>query len=144
MVKSHLLVYTGGTEAAFYQMMRATLPESGSCGKPIIHDDGSVEYPYGEPADIEGYERVDTLFKPMWPSCRWRALHVSHPDTIQIRATCLCPLGNSHLQDVHVPACMGCTLRIPIDQQKKALARLPSSELSVTFSPEQSASLSSS
>ena len=57
--QSLLLIYTGGTESDFYRMVRAALTKPGPCGLPTVYDDGRVEYPRGDPPDIEGYGRAE-------------------------------------------------------------------------------------
>ncbi len=111
------LIYTSGTEAAYYRMVRATLPETpGECGIPEIHDDGSIEYPQGEPPDILGYDRIGPrLFRPSWPSCRWRALTVTHPNgCLAVRGQCHQPLSDHHLQAVLPEQCKSCSNRANI------------------------------
>jgi len=111
------LIYTSGTEAAYYRMVGVTLPESpGSCGTPLVHDDGSVEYPKGDLPDILGYDRIGPrLFRPAWPSCRWRALTVTHPNgCLTVHGRCHHPLSNLHLQEVLPEQCNACSNRTPI------------------------------
>jgi hypothetical protein len=82
------MIYTAGTEAHFYRMI--PVPTSGPCGMPTIHKDGSIEYPQGDPPDIQGYEKTGRIFRPVWPSCRFRSLEVTHPNgCIAIRGQCM-------------------------------------------------------
>jgi len=115
--RSFLLIYTGGTEAAFYRMVRLATPqEPGPCGQPVVHDDGRIEYPEGTPPDINGYDRVaPRIFRPAWPSCRWRALTVSVSNgCFTITASCQHPLARHHLQDVLPDDCGACKAKTPI------------------------------
>jgi hypothetical protein len=112
-----VLIYTDGcTEPQFYRMVRTALPEkAGECGMPVVQIDGSIEYPQGEPPDILGYTRVGRLFRPAWASCRWRTLHVTHPNgCIAVRGCCGFPLSENHLKSVQPEQCSGCPVRQPI------------------------------
>lgn len=111
------LIYTSGTEAAYYRMVRANMPETpGKYGIPVVYDDGSVEYPKGTPPDILGYDRIGPrLFRPAWPSCRWRALAVAYPNgCLTVRGQCHNPLSDLHLQTTLPELCKVCSLRTPI------------------------------
>jgi hypothetical protein len=115
--RSCTLVYSGGTEAAFYRMVRLAIPiDPGPCGRPIVHDDGRIEYPEGQPSEIEGYERIEPrVFRPAWPSCRWRALTVANPDgCLAIQSCCQHPLAPHHLQQAAPADCRQCEFRSAI------------------------------
>lgn len=113
---SYLLVYTGGTEAAFYRMVRLAIPiEPGPCGRPVVHDDGRIEYPQGAPPEIEGYERNGRVFRPAWPSCRWRTLTVTCPNgCLAVRSCCQNPLAPHHLTQASLADCRQCEFRTAI------------------------------
>lgn len=114
---SYLLVYTGGTEAAFYRMVRLAIPiEPGLFGRPVVHDDGRIQYPQGEPPEIEGYERIaPRVFRPAWPSCRWRTLTVTSPDgCLAVRSCCQHPLAPYHLKQALPADCQQCEFRTAI------------------------------
>jgi hypothetical protein len=113
---SYLLVYTGGTEAAFYRMVRLAIPiEPGPCGRPVVHDDGRIEYPEGTPPEIEGYERAGRVFRPAWLSCRWRTLTVTCYDgCLAIRSCCQNPLAPHHLKQASPVDCRQCEFRTAI------------------------------
>ena len=113
---SFILFYNGGTESAFYRAVRLATPiEPGPCGRPIVHDDGRIEYPEGDPPDIDGYERDGRTFRPIWPSCRWRALTVTTPNgCFAISSSCQNPLSARHLKHAPPADCHKCELRVPI------------------------------
>jgi hypothetical protein len=114
---SNLLIYTSGGEAAFYRLVESVIPTiEGEYGRPKVLEDGCIEYQKGTPPDVPGYVRIGTRkFKPVWPSCRWRALSVTAPDgVLVIEALCHCPLAERHLQSVTLSQCASCTPRRPI------------------------------
>ena len=123
-----VLIYTTpSTERVFYRMVRMALPEkAGECGMPVVHDDGSIEYPQGEPPDILGYTRVGRLFRPAWASCRWRALHVTHPNgCIAVRGCCGFPRSDRYLKTVQPNECADC----PVRQAMRSICETPSKSL---------------
>ena len=112
-----VLACTGScSEERFYKMMQSCPPkEPGPCGMPVVNDDGSIEYPQGEPPDILGYARVGRLFRPAWASCRWRTLHVTHPNgCIAVRGYCGFPRSDHYLKPVRPDQCESCPVRRPM------------------------------
>lgn len=115
-----LFFYSGGTEQAFYRMVRRATPiEEGPCGRPVVHDDGSIEYPKGDPPDIKGYRRDGLVFRPCLPSCKWRALSVTRPDNcFAVEPECQNPLAKQHLQETVAEHCQHCEFRSPLPTLK--------------------------
>jgi len=117
---THCLVYTIGTEDAFYRMIEATLPpEPGPYGNPTVSRDGSLHFP-GDHPDILGYDRTGHgSFRPSWPNCQWRVLSVDYPDgCLMIQGQCHHVLSDHHLAEVTPACCENCQLRSPIPSRQ--------------------------
>jgi len=114
--KEMTLIYTRVcTEQMFYKMVPVPV-EEGACGLPVVHSDGSIEYPHGDPPDILGYTRSGLRFYPAWVSCRWRTLTVTHPNNcIAVKGVCGSPQSEHHLKSVQPEQCQGCRARWPIN-----------------------------
>jgi hypothetical protein len=66
-------IHHAGDNKQFYAALEKTISEEEiTNGRPTIHEDGSVEFPLGDPPDLHGYKRDETnrqLFHPLWPEC---------------------------------------------------------------------------
>lgn len=112
----HLLIYTGGTEAAFYRMIRLALePHS----QIKVREDGCIEFIDNIQPDIVGYKRQGQIFQPVWPSCRRRTLLVSVNNCLNIIASCQHPLAEYYLQNITLDNCNKCVIRKPIPSPAK-------------------------
>jgi hypothetical protein len=110
------MIYTAGMEAHFYRSI--PIPTSGPCGTPVVHKDGSIEYPQGDPPEIQGYRKEGRRFYPAWPSCRFRTLMVTHPKgCIAVQGRCVCPRSQKFLSEVELTDCQVCEARKTIDKQ---------------------------
>jgi len=104
------MIYTAGTEAHFYRMI--PVPTSGPCGMPVVRKDGSIEYPYGDPPDIQGYRKVGRRFYPEWWTCRLRALEITHPNgCIAVQGGCMNPHSTKFTKVVGPSDCANCGQR---------------------------------
>jgi len=118
---THLLVYTVGTEKTFYQMVEATLPLApGPFGNPTIHNDGTIEFPLDGAPPILGYKQINSRsFRPIWPSCQFRILTVTHPEGhLTMTAQCHNTLAERCLGDVTPNGCANCQSRCPIPMHR--------------------------
>jgi hypothetical protein len=79
----------------------------GPCGKPIIHDNGDIEYVEGEPPCPLGYASDSSnprVFHPDLKPCQWRVRTITFPDgCLHISHECIHPNGT--------PDCLTCSVR---------------------------------
>ncbi len=81
-------VLNEGDVRVFHYTLGQAIPDvEMKYGRPVVHEDGSFEFPVlegvgdavGEPEELYGYERDGEnrrLFRPMWPDCMERAVGV--------------------------------------------------------------------
>jgi hypothetical protein len=71
------LVYSDGPVERFYRLIAQVIPDNAELthARPIVHDDGSLEFP-GEPPALSGYRRDGCRLCPVWPCCKMRMLKI--------------------------------------------------------------------
>jgi hypothetical protein len=69
-----------GPQTDVYRALVHAIPEGDlECGRPVSHEDGSLEFLTSQPADIYGWTRDGAnprRFHPAWPECIHRAFGV--------------------------------------------------------------------
>jgi hypothetical protein len=102
---------------AFTRLLRAAIAMTtdGDCGTPIVHDDGSIEYPKGAPPDIAGYMRDTSslrVFHPAFAPCRQRILQVTRPQGhVALTSRCNHPKAEQFAREVTPDSCATCPTR---------------------------------
>jgi hypothetical protein len=71
------LIHSGGSIERLYRLVGHIIPNDAELthGRPIVHDDGSLEFP-GDPPELTGYRREGSHLYPAWPPCTLRMLQV--------------------------------------------------------------------
>ena len=98
--------------ASFYRLVDHAMPDAEmSHGRPVVHLDGSLEFP-GPPPAIPGYRTEGSRLVPAWPTCVLRMLRVQVIDaTLRIEGIC----GNPHAKhfggEASVDQCRDCPTR---------------------------------
>lgn len=103
------LVYSGGPMASFYRLVEHAIPDVEMAhGRPVVHPDGSLEFPEPPPA-ISGYRPEGSRLYPAWRPCPGRMLRVQVVDAVlQIAGMCSQPGAESSGMDVTPEQCQKC------------------------------------
>lgn len=106
------LVYSGGPMASFYRLVEYAIPDVAMAhGRPIVHPDGSLEFP-GPPPAIPGYRPEGSRLFPAWPPCTLRMLKVQVVDgVLGIIGVCGTPKAEHFGQEVTPDQCQKCPVR---------------------------------
>ena len=108
------LVYSGGPTASFYRLVEHAIPDAEMAhGRPVVHVDGSLEFP-GTPPALSGYRPEGSRLYPTWPPCDLRMLRVQVVDGIlNIGGICGTPEMPHFGNNVMFEQCQNCPLRQP-------------------------------
>lgn len=106
------LVYSGGPWASFYHLVEQALPDAEMThGRPIVHPDGSLEFP-GPPPEIPGYRQEDRRLCPDLAPCALRMLKVQVVDgVLGITGVCGNLQSTQSGQEVSPDHCRDCLVR---------------------------------
>ncbi len=117
-------VLNEGDVRVFHYTLGQAIPDvEMKYGRPVVHEDGSFEFPVlegvgdavGEPEELYGYERDGEnrrLFRPMWPDCSERALGVFvHAGVMAVAGRCNHYLAEHFTRPVTVDQCRECSAR---------------------------------
>lgn len=107
------LVYSGGPVERFYRLVAQVIPEDAELthGLPVVHDDGSLEFP-GTAPTIAGYRLEGSRLHPVWPPCVLRMLRVQVVDgVLNIAGICGNPATRQFSLEVVPDPCQKCTSR---------------------------------
>ncbi len=116
-------VLNEGDVRVFHAMLERAIPDVElKYGRPVVHEDGSFEFPMGEgsigegePEDLYGYQRDGEnrrLFHPIWPDCMERALGVFvHAGSMMVAGRCNHYLAEHFTRPVSVDQCRECSAR---------------------------------
>jgi len=104
------LVYSGGPMSRFYQLVGEAIADDAelSHSRPIIHDDGSLEFAK-EPPTLSGYRRQGNRLRPVWPECTSRILTVkTSTGALTINGLCGNPECDEVGRRVTLETCQQC------------------------------------
>jgi len=103
------LVYSGGPWPSFYRLVAQAIPAVDLAhSQPIIHPDGSLEFP-GPPPAIPGYRPEGSRLFPAWSPCVLRMLRVQVVDgVLSIAGVCGNPVAEQFSREVTVDQCQNC------------------------------------
>jgi hypothetical protein len=106
------LVYSGGPMVSFYRLVEHAIPDVDMAhGRPIIHSDGSLEFP-GPPPAIPGYRPEGSRLFPAWPLCALRMLRVQVIDgVLGIAGICGGPTAAPFSLETTADQCQSCPAR---------------------------------
>jgi hypothetical protein len=106
------LVYSGGPLASFYRLVEHLIPDVEMAhGRPVVHADGSLEFP-GPPPAIPGYRPEGSRLYPAWPPCALRMLRVQVLDgTLHVDGICGGPTATPFGLEVTPEQCQNCAAR---------------------------------
>lgn len=106
------LVYSGGPMASFYRLVEHALPDMEMAhGPPVVHADGSLEFP-GPPPAIPGYRPEGSRLYPTWPPCTLRMLRVQVLDRVlDIAGICGSPESEHFSREATLDQCGSCPIR---------------------------------
>jgi len=110
------LLNQDGPQSLFYRMVEHAIPAGDlECGRPICHEDGSLEFPIGTPADLYGYGRDSEnprRFHPAWPECIHRTLGVFIQEKqLVVAGQCNNPAFKGYGRPVTLDLCRDCPVR---------------------------------
>jgi len=107
------LCYSGGSAAGIYSLVGEALPDvEMTHGRPVVHLDGSLEFP-GPPPAILGYRQQGNRLYPAWPSCALRMLRVQVIDRVlSIAGVCGNPEARQFGQETKPDECRTCQVRL--------------------------------
>lgn len=108
------LCYSGGSAAGIYALVGEALPDvEMTHGRPVVHLDGSLEFP-GPPPEILGYRQQGNRLYPAWPPCALRMLRIQVIDGVLIIAgVCGSPRAEQFGQETKPDDCGICPSRQP-------------------------------
>jgi hypothetical protein len=114
----NVLLNHDGPQIEIYRSVAYAIPEGElECGRPIGHDDGSLEFPLGTPPDLYGYIRDSEnsrRFHPAWPECIHRIYGVFiHDRQLKVAGQCHNPAAEQFGRPVTTDLCQGCPVRQP-------------------------------
>lgn len=103
------LCYSGGRAASIYPLVGEAIPDVEMAhGRPVVHPDGSLEFP-GSPPAIPGYRQEGNRLYPAWPPCALRILRVEVVDRLlSIVGVCGEPAAGSFGLEVEPGQCQDC------------------------------------
>jgi hypothetical protein len=106
------LCYSGGSAAGIYSLVGEALPDVEMAhGRPVVHSDGSLEFP-GPPPAIPGYRQEGNRLYPAWPPCALRMLRIAVIDgVLTIAGICGEPAAEAFSQEVTPDQCQACPAR---------------------------------
>ena len=106
------LVYSGGPMASFYRLVEPAIPDVAMAhGRPIVHPDGSLEFP-GPPPAIPGYRPEGSRLFPAWPPCALRMLRVQVLDgVLKVVGICGSPASQYFSREATLHECQNCPVR---------------------------------
>jgi hypothetical protein len=101
--------YSGGSAAGIYSLVGEALPDVEMAhGRPVVHPDGSLEFP-GPPPAITGYREEGNALYPAWPPCPLRMLRVRVVDgVLSIDGICGDPAAALFGLEVKPEQCQEC------------------------------------
>jgi hypothetical protein len=106
-------IYSGGPFQRLNQLVAEAVSEhvEQSYGRPVIHDDGSLEFP-GEPPVISGYRRNGSRLYPVWPPCAMQILAVQIVNKqLTVEVICGSPRAGHFSLKVTTDRCRDCLVR---------------------------------
>jgi len=106
------LCYSGGSAAGIYSLVEEALPDVEMAhGRPVVHSDGSLEFP-GPPPAILGYRQEGNRLYPAWPPCKLRMLRIAVVDgVLTIAGICGEQAAGAFGQEVAPGQCHACPTR---------------------------------
>jgi len=98
--------------ASFYRLVEHAIPDVAMAhGRPIVHPDGSLEFP-GPPPELAGYRREGLRLHPVWPPCTLRMLKVQVVNgVLSIAGLCGTPGAERFSREVTLEQCRSCPVR---------------------------------
>jgi hypothetical protein len=108
-------IYSGGPFQRLNQLVAEAVSEhmEQSYGRPVVHDDGSLEFP-GESPKLSGYRRDGSCLYPAWPPCTLRILKVQVVEgVLTIMGICGRPNVEHFSLEVCLDQCQECSARQP-------------------------------
>jgi hypothetical protein len=126
----NVLLNYDGPQIDIYRSVAYAIPEGElECGRPIGHDDGSLEFPTGTPPNLYGYTRDKEnprRFHPAWPECIHRILGVFiHDKQLKIAGKCHNPKAKLCGHPVTLDQCSACPDRQPVTVYKPRPSTIP-------------------
>jgi len=106
------VVYSGNSPVGLYRLVEQAIPDAEMAhGRPVVHSDGSLEFP-GTPPAIPNYRQDGTRLYPTWPPCRGRMLRVQVVDgVLSIMGICVTPKDDCLGHEVAPDYCRNCPHR---------------------------------
>jgi len=106
------LCYSGGSTIGIYSLVGEAIPDVEMAhGRPVVHPDGSLEFP-GPPPAILGYRQEGNRLYPAWPPCARRMLRIAVIDgVLTIAGICGEPTAAAFGQEVTPDQCQACPTR---------------------------------
>lgn len=106
------LVCSGGPLTSFYRLVEHAIPDVEMAqGRPVVHPDGSLEFP-GPPPAIPGYQPEGSRLHPTWPPCALRMLRVQVLDgVLNIAGICGSPEAEHFSHEATLDQCQNCPVR---------------------------------
>jgi hypothetical protein len=119
----NVLLNHEGPQVDIYRTLVYAIPEGElESGRPIGHDDGSLEFPQDHPQDLYGYTRDSEnprRFHPAWPECVHRILGVFiHDKQLKVAGHCHNPKAELCRHPVTMDQCQACSARQPVTTYK--------------------------
>jgi hypothetical protein len=108
------LIYSGGPIERLYKLVAQVIPEDAELihGHPIVHTDGSLEFP-GEPPALSGYRLEGSRLCPAWPPCTLRMLRVQVVDgVLSVTGLCGNPKTACFSLEVSLEQCLKCPFQL--------------------------------
>ncbi len=98
--------------ASFYRLVEHAIPDVEMAhGRPVVHPDGSLEFP-GFPPVILGYRPEGSRLVPAWPPCALRMLRVHVVDGVPaIDGICGSPETEHFSHEARLDQCQNCPVR---------------------------------
>jgi len=106
------VAYSGNSPVGLYRLVEQAIPDAEMAhGRPVVHSDGSLEFP-GTPPAIPNYRQDGTRLYPTWPPCRGRMLRVQVVDgVLGIAGICGNLAAEQFSLEVRPDACQSCATR---------------------------------
>jgi hypothetical protein len=107
------LIYSGGPIENLYRLVAQAIPGNAEIthGRPVVHDDGSLEFP-GEPPVISGYLLNGSRLYTVWPPCAMRMLAVQILNKqLTVEGICGSPPAGHFSLKVTTDQCRDCLVR---------------------------------
>ena len=109
------LAHSDGRLHGIYRLVEQAIPAGVPLvhGRPIVHGDGSLEFPSPPPA-ITGYRQEGSRLYPAWPPCALRMLRVQVIDgVLGVAGICGNAEAGPFTSEVTVNECQECRVRRP-------------------------------